>query len=75
MIQFILWYILVPLLAVISLALIVGFIDHFVFIRPLQQKAMLYEAAKDENIHKNGFSATKAQKMGKMDAIVIGSGE
>jgi len=54
--------------------LLIGIIDYFWVIRPLQQKAMLYEKNKDESIHKVGFSAEKARNMGQMDAIVIGSG-
>lgn len=53
---------------------LIGIIDYFYVIRPLQQKALLYENNRDVNVHKVGFSSEKARSMGKMDAVVIGSG-
>jgi hypothetical protein len=68
------WYLIIPCVGFGLIVLLIGIVDYFLVVRPLQQKAILFENVRDANIHKVGFSAEKAKNMGQMDAIVIGSG-
>lgn len=53
-----------------------GIISHYIFVSPIIKKAQeIHYGTKDpDSIVKNGFSSQKLQKLGKIDAVVIGSG-
>ena len=66
------YYILLPIVIILGLVVIVCVLDHHLVVKPIQDKAVKLQNEEDNN--KNGFSQDKVLKLGKVDAIVIGSG-
>ena len=69
-VSWILLFVSVPLVVLIIIAA-VGIIHYWTVLLPIIQKSL---KADNGEINKNGFSAEKLRRLGKLDIVVIGSG-
>lgn len=72
MLLFLLWWLVLPTVVASVLGTIAGFAYYYSVVHPITRKAEQLHG--DAHISKNGFSAQKVQKLGKIDVVVIGSG-
>jgi len=79
-VSFLFWkglaYVVLPCILLLIFVIFYGILEHYIYVNPIMKKAedIHYGATDPETITKNGFSAQKLQKLGKIDVIVIGSG-
>lgn len=72
--SYLFWIVILASIPVVTLVIVaaVGIIHYWTVLLPIIQKS---QKTDNSEINKNGFSAEKLKRLGKVDVVVIGSGK